>query len=83
MASQEGSSAPRPPIPGRIEVRVCKNERASNRRTKHQVSKQTRCDGLMLCEGVATLKRNGEEFSLLVFVLGFIGFFVISMKLLI
>ena len=68
--------------PCAMEVYV-KMKRASNRWSEYQVSKQARCDGLMLCEGVATLKRNGEEFSLLVFVLGFIGFFVISMKLLI
>ena len=72
--------------PCAMEVYV-KMKRASNRWSEHQVSKQARCDGLMLHEGVARLKRERKRrlklSNLLVFFLGFTGFFLICVKLLI
>ena len=51
---------------------LCENERASNRRSWHQVSKQVRCDRFRLCEDVARFKRERRrrlKLSLLVFFL--------------
>ena len=46
-----------------MEVYV-KIKRVSNRRSKDQVSKQARCDGLRLCEDVARLKRERRRLKL-------------------
>jgi len=63
---------------------LCENEEGKQQTIEHQVSKKARCDGLMLREGVARLKREQIKrlkLSLLVFFLGFIGFFLVFVKL--